>query len=128
MGGSPKKRRPWAAIVHAALVARGRQNGARSARGARRQAQIRLWIFSYHDFAKWPNATLSRLMLLRSRSLHHARPLHIGAARRHAEFLAANLGEHRHAGPDGVVRGMREAQPHPALAVGFVGRPFGARI
>ena len=50
--------------------------------------------------------------------------LHIGAPRRHAELAPAHLRERRDALADGFVRGTGEAEPHPALAVALVGRPF----
>src|SRR5215472_15594956 len=55
-------------------------------------------------------------------------PFHIGDALRHAEFLAAHLGERRDAGADRLVRRIGEAEPHAALGIGLVGRPFGPRI
>ena len=55
-------------------------------------------------------------------------PLHIRDTRRHAEFAAADFRERGDAGADRLMRGIGEAQPGAAFAVGLVGRPFRAGI
>src|SRR5439155_14388932 len=47
---------------------------------------------------------------------------------RYAKLAAADFGECRDALADLVVGGAGEAEPQAALAVGLVGRPFGAWI
>src|SRR5215470_4323257 len=49
---------------------------------------------------------------------------HIGNARRDAELLVADFGEHRDAGADLLDRRAREADPQPTPAMCRVGRPF----
>src|SRR6476646_9557424 len=54
--------------------------------------------------------------------------LHIGNPRRHAELAPADLRQRGDPLADVLVRWTGEAEPHPALAVALVGRPFRPRI
>src|SRR4051812_26855334 len=54
--------------------------------------------------------------------------LHIGNSRRYAELAPADLRQRGDPLADFIVRGTGEAEPHPALAVALVGRPFRPRI
>src|SRR5581483_12461649 len=55
-------------------------------------------------------------------------PLHIGDADGHAEFLAADVGEHGHAFADLLLGGAGKAEPQPAARIWLVGRPLRPRI
>src|SRR3977135_913720 len=54
--------------------------------------------------------------------------LDISNARRHAEFLPANLCQRRNALADLLMCRTCEAQPQTRAGIGFVGRPFRARV
>src|SRR5690349_24717969 len=54
--------------------------------------------------------------------------LHIGAAGRHAELPAADIGQHGDALADLLMRGAGKAQPEATARMGLVDRPFRARI
>src|SRR3979409_1609552 len=54
--------------------------------------------------------------------------LDVGDAQRHAEFLAADLGEHGDAVADGLRLGIGEAETQAVFGVALVGRPFRPRI